>query len=170
MGSPAMDSGVGSVQLYMKVGSGGSLTKDSHTTSWKDKGYTDILNFSINAHAGFDFKQGQSASGSAGISDISVARDVMASSVLLFMGTAKEKYTDLLEIICVDTTGKEILFAIRLKGEVRMNACSISASHGSKMSESTSWCGKVVEIEHTKSSKKEHFDHSNVEQMGVELK
>ena len=91
MGAPAMDSGVGSVQLYMKVGSGGSLTKDSHTTSWKDKGYTDILGFSIGASAGFDFKSGQSASGHAGISDISVSRDVVASSVLLFMGCAKEK-------------------------------------------------------------------------------
>jgi hypothetical protein len=165
-----MDTGVGSVQLYLKIGSAGSLTKDSHTTSWKDKGYTDILAFSISTNASFDFRSGQSAAGHAGISDISITRDVMASSVLLFMGCAKEKYTDLMEIICVDTTGKDILFALRLKGEVRMNACSINGSHGGKMVESSSWCGKIVEIEHTKSSKKEHFDYSNVEQKGTEIK
>jgi hypothetical protein len=170
MGAPAMDHGVGSVQLYMKVGSAGSLTKESHTVSWKDKGYTDILNFTIGAHASFDFRSGQSAAGHAGISDITISRDVMSSSVLLFMGCAKEKYTDLMEVIAVDTTGKEIMFAVRLKGEVRMNACSISGSHGAKMIESTAWCGKVVEIEHTKSSKKEHYDSTNVEQKGDELK
>jgi hypothetical protein len=165
-----MDTGVGSVQLYMKVGSAGSLTKESHTTSWKDKGYTDIQAFSLSSSASFSFSQGQSAAGNAMISDISVSRDVMASTVLLFMGSAKEKYTDLLEIIAVDTTGKEILFAVRLKGEVRMNSCAISASHGGKMQESTGWCGKILEIEHTKSSKKEHFDFSNVEQKGAEIK
>ena len=170
MPAPSMDTGVGSVQLYMKVGGGGSLTKESHTTSWKDKGYTDIQSFSLGANASWNFASGQSAGGSASISDISVQRSVMASTVLLFMGCAKEKYTDLVEIICVDTTGKEILFAVRLKGEVRMTGVSIGAAAGSAMSESSSWTGKILEIEHTKSSKKEHFDWSNVEQKGDELK
>ena len=170
MAAPAMDTGVGSVQLYMKVGSGGSLTKESHTTSWKDKGYTDIQSFALGANASWNFASGQSAGGSASIGDISVARAVMASTVLLFMGCAKEKYTDLLEIICVDTTGKEILFAIRLKGEVRLTSCSLSGGTGGAMTEGTSWTGKILEIEHTKSSKKEHFDWSNVEQKGDELK
>ncbi len=170
MPAPSMDTGVGSVQLYMKVGSGGSLTKESHTTSWKDKGYTDIQGFSLGANASWNFSSGQSAGGAASISDLSVSRNVMSSTVLLFMGCAKEKYTDLLEVICVDTTGKEILFAVRLKGEVRMTACSLSGSAGSTMSEQTSWTGKILEIEHTKSSKKEHFDWSNVEQKGDELK
>jgi len=70
----------------------------------------------------------------------------------------------------VDTTGKEILFAIRLKGEVRLTSVSLSGSGGGMMSEGSSWTGKVLEIEHTKSSKKEHFDWSNVEQKGDELK
>jgi type VI protein secretion system component Hcp len=165
-----MDTGVGSVQLYMKVGSGGSLTKESHTTSWKDKGYTDIQAFSLGSSASWNFASGQSAGGSANISDITVSRAVMASTVLLFMGCAKEKYTDQVEIICVDTTGKEILFAVRLKGEVRLTSCAIGGATGGAMTESTSWTGKILEIEHTKSSKKEHFDWSNVEQKGDELK
>jgi|SRR5579862_8112477 len=170
MAAPAMDTGVGSVHLYMKVGSAGSLTKESHATAWKDKGYCDIHSFSLGTSASWNFSSGQSAGGQANISDIVVSRTVMASSVLIFMGCAKEKYTDLMEIIAVDTTGKEVLFAIRLKGEVRMTSCQVGGATGGSLTEGSSWTGKILEIEQTKSSKKEQYDFSNVEQKGDELK
>jgi hypothetical protein len=153
--------GGGSVRLYGKFG---GLAGESSQSAWREKGFSDILSFSIGGSASWSFEGSKSVAGGASFGGLSVSLPMIGTAPQLLIGCLKEKQLSEVEIAVGGDKIDSKLFMVRLEGEVRMIGCQIDGSQGGSLNLSLVLTAPIIKVENLEKKKKDDINYGKIEQ------
>jgi len=151
------------LKAYIKIG---KLTGESMKKPRADKGYSDLLSVSLGGTCNWDFSQEQQPTRMVTFGGVSVTKLINGGTPSLLIGLLKEKKTKEIDILIEDDQGNDF-FQIKLSEEVRITSDTLS--FGSDMTESITFVGKVMELNHLGKKQKDDIKWADITQKGSEF-